>query len=214
MGLHAAMEGVRADLSPLFAYWTTRYLMGALGRDSGVDNRKMAKALMKFGACFEADHGYELPLDQKPSRDAFRRGLKWQIKMGGYGWARTAAEAKGAIDVLNQPLIIAVPVYESFESPETMKTGFIPMPNTKSEKLLGYHDMAICGFDDNSRNGDFQLVNSWGSDVGDGGKFILSYDYPITEMMVIKESETGEDADDGSELSGVSLWWRKLRGMA
>lgn len=213
LGKLAADAGVDADLSPLFIYWVTRYLMSTLMTDGGVDNRQMAKALARFGASPEAMWPYGNRLFEKPSREAFRSAMSWQLKLGGYGWAATVDEARGVLDILGQPLIVAVPVYESFESDRTLSTGMIPMPDTGRERLLGYHDMACCGYDDGSRDGDLLLVNSWGAGVGEGGRFRLPYDYPVREFMVLKAAECGKD-DPAVSVGAWELMWRKARGMA
>ncbi len=46
--------------SRLFVYWCTRYLMGTVNSDSGVDNRSMLKALAQFGWCDESLWPYDV----------------------------------------------------------------------------------------------------------------------------------------------------------
>ena len=70
--------------------------------------------------------------------------------------------------------IFGFTVFESFESDEVSKTGFVPMP-AKHEKVLGGHAVMGIGYDDEK-----QVIicrNSWGKEWGDEGNFYLPYDY-------------------------------------
>ena len=53
---------------------------------------------------------------------------------------------------LNLPVVIGVLVYESFQSDQAARTGFIPYPNTQTEKLLGGHALCCVGYDDNANH--------------------------------------------------------------
>lgn len=75
----------------------------------------------------------------------------------------------------NNPILIGINIYDSFESASTLKTGIIPMPNTTAETLLGGHALMVTGYDDAKSL--FSIRNSWGSSFGDAGHFYLPYAY-------------------------------------
>jgi C1A family cysteine protease len=72
----------------------------------------------------------------------------------------------------NEPLLIAVALYDSFE---TANHGIIPMPNQVSENCLGGHEMCVIGFDDSKHQ--FLVLNSWGSSWGLKGRCFMPYAY-------------------------------------
>lgn len=74
-----------------------------------------------------------------------------------------------------RPVLIAMNVFENFESLSTANTGVINMP---SGKLLGGHEMYIVGFDDNKQI--FTCVNSWGITWGIQGFCYLPYSYILS----------------------------------
>jgi hypothetical protein len=205
--------GIEVNLSPLFVYWVTRYLMGTLSEDSGVNNRDLAKAVTGYGVCIEDLWLYAGSMFEKPSRTAFQEAMHRQLKLGGYGWAKNVDEARGVLDILGKPLVMAIPIYESAQSDEVARTGIIPMPNTKTERLLGGHDIAETGYNDDMGDGHLEFVNSWGADWGRNGVGYLPYGYPIYEHMAVKADECGVD----DPAAGIGRWetmMRKLRGMA
>ena len=76
--------------------------------------------------------------------------------------------------VNGSPILLAILIFESFESYEVSQTGNIPIPN-ENEKCLGGHEVLIIGYDDDKKV--FNLVNSWSDNWGDKGFFILPYSY-------------------------------------
>lgn len=84
---------------------------------------------------------------------------------------------KTYLTTIKCPIIFGINVYTSFESQTVANTGFVPMPNTTTEELLGGHCIQIVGFNDN--NSCFTCINSWGAGWGDKGKFYLPYNYVL-----------------------------------
>lgn len=74
------------------------------------------------------------------------------------------------------PLVSAYPVYETYQ--EGYDDGIVPNPQP-GEKLLGGHSSAIIGWKKIDDKEYFINLNSWGTDVGDGGLFYLPIDYPF-----------------------------------
>lgn len=102
-------------------------------------------------------------------------------------------------------VVIGVALHESFFSWNTSDTGWVTMP-LPGEAIVGYHAMAICGYDDDRRL--FLVRNSWGphwahnNDRGYNGHAWIPYEYIDkychvgvsitgfnTEYMAIPESE-------------------------
>ena len=90
----------------------------------------------------------------------------------------------------NLPFGCGIPVYESFESAAVAKTGMVPMPNTKTEQLMGGHAIVICGID-TAR----QLAicrNSWNTDWGMAGYFMLPLAYLVklaSDFWVVQQTK-------------------------
>ena len=72
-------------------------------------------------------------------------------------------------------------VYSSFMSPDVSRTGDVPLPNRKTETLLGGHAVTIVSYDDTTRK--FGLMNSWGEDWGNKGYFTLPYNYVLNVQL-------------------------------
>lgn len=72
------------------------------------------------------------------------------------------------------PVLVAMAVYESFESDATAKTGSVTMPKP-TEACLGGHEMCIVGYTDDKKL--FTVLNSWGAGWGSGGFCYIPYDY-------------------------------------
>ena len=81
--------------------------------------------------------------------------------------------------VAKKPVLIAINVYENFESVVTASTGIIDLP---SGKLLGGHEMYIVGYDDSKQT--FTLVNSWGTNWGDRRFCYLPYNYVLSKDIL------------------------------
>lgn len=68
-------------------------------------------------------------------------------------------EIRFIIKVLGAPVVIGMPLYESFNNENSRRTGKITLP-LPGEALFGYHAMLIVGFDDQAKV--FIVRNSWG----------------------------------------------------
>jgi C1A family cysteine protease len=91
------------------------------------------------------------------------------------------------------PFVVGILVYDSFEGLTVAKTGYVPMPNTKTEQILGGHAVICVGYNDSKSV--WIMKNSWGSSWGDNGYFYLPYNYLLNsklagDMWTIKKVET------------------------
>jgi hypothetical protein len=81
------------------------------------------------------------------------------------------------------PVLLAVGVYASFESPDVARHGMVPTPNPVNygdpqdpqDAFMGGHEMLIVGY--SHREQLFTVLNSWGDSWGHGGFCYLRYDY-------------------------------------
>lgn len=81
------------------------------------------------------------------------------------------------------PVLIAINVYQSFESLQTSRTGVVTLPKPlrynnprdPRDPYLGGHEMCIIGYDDTTSR--VTVLNSWGSNWGDGGYCYIPYSY-------------------------------------
>ena len=82
----------------------------------------------------------------------------------------------GCIDALTNgyPVVMGFLVYQSFMTANVAKTGIMPYPNTKREKLLGGHAVLLVGY--NKTKKVFIARNSWGTNWGDKGYFYMPFD--------------------------------------
>lgn len=178
------------DLSRAFLYYQERLLEGTTYSDSGATIRDICKATQKFGICPETD----MPYDEKdfttmPSEKALADALPYKIDA--YKRILSAEDVKQALVTRRQPVLIGMTVFQSMESEEVAKSGILAMPNY-CEKPLGGHAVLIVGYKDappsflqrlckifrmNNKSGYFIVRNSWGSDWGQGGYFLMTYAY-------------------------------------
>lgn len=82
------------------------------------------------------------------------------------------------------------PLWESFL--KTGKDGIVPAP---SGEFLGYHEMAVYGWQ--TINGQKHIAgqNSWSYRFGNGGRFLYNVDYPIQESWA-EEDDIKEESED------------------
>lgn len=137
------MEGNKTLLSRQFLYNQERILDKTFPEDSGSSARTICKTLQQYGICNEK----YLPYDEKnlgliPSQEAYTDAKNHTISS--YHRIQSIEEAKIALSN-GHPILFALAVYESFEN--VGDDGKIPMPDTDNEKLMGYHETLLVGFD-------------------------------------------------------------------
>jgi C1A family cysteine protease len=154
-------------------YWFTRYLMGTVDQDSGVDNRTMLKALNQFGQCAEDLDPYDVARYREPPPDAAVKAAA-AAKITNYAAVMQTLDVMRACIASGFPFLFGFSVYESFESAEVTHTGMVPMPRW-GERSVGGHDVVICGYDDAKQL--FKFKNSWGDSWGHQGYGYFPYAY-------------------------------------
>lgn len=160
-------------MSRLGFYYEEREKMGTTEQDSGASISTGAKIIKDKGIGLETLCPYVIDdFAQKPS-DTYYDDMR-------YHKAVKVERVKKSVNHITQclldgyPIVCGIMVYESFESEQAMKTGIVPDPDTKKEKLLGGHAILIVGTKMIDNKLYFVCRNSWGTEVMDKGYFYLS----------------------------------------
>ncbi len=159
------------DISRLFIYYYERLLENTVNYDSGAYIRDGIKACYTYGAATENLWPYDISkFRNRPSIDAVNDASKRKVKL-----YERVTDFNGVINAIDNgyPVTIGFDVYSSFDSPTVARTGIMPYPNIKKEKLLGGHAVLIVGY--NKNNDTFIVRNSWGKYWGDNGYFYMPF---------------------------------------
>ncbi len=180
--------------SRLFVYWNSRYMEGTIDTDAGATLRDGIKSLNVSGVPPEIDWPYIIDkFRDKPSEKSYQDAQESQTLE--YRRIVTPHDdpSHDMLACLNEgyPFVTGIAVYESFETPDTERTGIIPMPEPE-ERLLGGHAVLVVGYDVGKKH--YIVRNSWGSDWGDEGHFYLPFEYLTSkglasDMWMIKTVE-------------------------
>ena len=164
-------NGKQTDVSRLFIYYYERALTNTINYDSGAYIRDGIKVTNKQGAPLENLWPYDIQkYRQRPSISAINDGLIRKVSL-----YERVEDHTGCLDALNNgyPVVIGFYVYESFASRQVSRTGVMPYPNTKRERLLGGHAVLLVGYDKTRQV--YIARNSWGPTWGDNGYFYMPF---------------------------------------
>jgi len=164
-------NGNYKDISRLFIYYYERLILGTINYDSGAYIRDGIKATNHYGASLESlwPHDirkYKLQPIIEARNDALNRKVTRYERV---------ADFNGCMDALTNgyPVIIGFHVYTSFMSATVARTGNMPYPNTRRERLLGGHAVLLVGYDKTKKV--FIARNSWGANWGAKGYFYMPF---------------------------------------
>ena len=165
-------NGKHKDISRLFIYYYERLLLGTVNYDSGAYIRDGIKATNHYGASLESHWPYNIKkFRQEPIKEAKEDALNRKVTR-----YERIEDFNGCIDALSNgyPVIIGFHVYTSFMSTTVARTGNMPYPNTRRERLLGGHAVLLVGYNKSKK----VLIarNSWGTNWGDKGYFYMPFD--------------------------------------
>lgn len=160
--------------SRLFLYYNERQLENDIPDDAGSTMTNGINCLLKYGICPESMWPYDISqFKTKPSELCYTTALQHKAIVV-HHIMQTEIEMKSAL-VNNQPFVVGIAIYSSFESEQVTLTGIIPMPNINNEQYLGGHAVVCVGYDDIKKV--WIMRNSWGNMWGDNGYFYLPYEY-------------------------------------
>ena len=182
--------------SRLFIYYGERMLEGTLGQgDTGAYGRDGLKFTQQYGWVPESEWPYHISAFQKKPPQSVWDAAKANrlIQMTYKAVDRDVDAIKAALSN-KQTMMFGFSVYDSFESDQTLTTGYVPMPK-RSEGQLGGHEVLAVGYLESEP--DYCLVrNSWGTTFNGGplyggipggtthpGYFLMPWDYLMSSDL-------------------------------
>jgi C1A family cysteine protease len=158
------------------------------------------KSINKLGICEETSWPYTAENFNKKPTDNCYDECKFQ-KCIKYRRIRNKLEQMKAAISKGYPFVFGFSVYASFESPSwDPSTQIMPIP-TNDEKLLGGHAVVAVGYSDKKKC--FLIRNSWGSEWGIDGNFLMSYDFI-----------TSDECDDFWIIETISSKYKKKENLS
>ena len=172
-------NGKYKDISRLFIYYYERLILGTINYDSGAYIRDGIKATNHYGASLESLWPHDIrKFRQQPVVEARNDALTRKVTR--YERINNINECFNALSN-GYPIIMGFKVYSSFMSGNVTKTGNMPYPNTRREKLLGGHAVLLVGYDKTRKV--FIARNSWGAGWGDRGYFYMPFNVVTNTSM-------------------------------
>jgi hypothetical protein len=158
-----------------------------LSIDSGTTVRSAGSSIYNYGTCPEIIYPYTQvnigkysvlpPLIAFQNSKLFNSYSYTFIQQG----TNYLNNIKAVFNTYNVPIIFGFMVYDSFMTYTVSKTGIVPIPNTKTEKLRGGHCMNIIGYDDSKQI--FICANSWSILWGNKGFCYMPYQYILNTSL-------------------------------
>lgn len=169
--------------SQLFQYQQELIIDGDAYEDNGSTLSTAFASLRRNGVCSAQTWPYDpSKFSTPPPTIAINEALlNRDLADGVVGQSLNELKTCLADPAHQNPIAFGVMLFESFESENTLSTGIVPMPNYKKEQLLGGHAIVITGYDDEKKL--FEICNSWGPKIGDGGYFYFPYQYILNSML-------------------------------
>lgn len=165
--------------SRLFIYYNERALENSVSSDSGASMSDGITTLSTTGVCSETEWPYVVTkFASKPSSTCYTNA-KVNTVLTSNRVPQTLNDIKTVLVTENRPVAFGFAVYSSFDN--IGSNGMCPMP-ASNESLLGYHAVAIVGYDDSLNC--VLVRNSWGTSWGLGGYFWMPYTYILSSTLV------------------------------
>lgn len=163
--------------SRLFIYYNERAMEGTIDHDSGGEIRDGMKSINTDGVCHENLWPYEInKFTEKPSHVCYddahqHHSIKYERL------SQNLHELKHCLSE-GFPFVFGFMVYQSFESKEVVRTGYMTMP-LSNDQLIGGHAVMAVGYTKDH----FIIRNSWGKTWGDQGYFYMPYEYILNPKL-------------------------------
>lgn len=162
-------------LSVRDAYEGARRIEPVFGE--GSHPRAALKYAHKTGICLEQDWPY-IP-KQRLSESQNAKKTRQQNKIQSYFRVNNTIDDIKATLQNQGVLLIVVPVYRQFYSPDSRGVVVIDEAQMRHGQIDGYHAVCIVGWNDNLG---WKIRNSWGKEWGVDGHCYIPFNYPITEL--------------------------------
>lgn len=193
--------------SRLFLYYNTRLRQGSkvnrvtktIVEDSGSTLINSVKTLQIYGVCSESQWPYIVSrYAMRPPPPCYRNALSYRGTRH-YSVQQDLSSIQSTISI-GLPILLGFYVFDSFESKNSLITGYIPMPYRQVENVLGGHAVLLCGYDMTktypanplnptacpSGQGVWIIKNSWGTSAGDHGYFYLPLPYLLDRTITLE----------------------------
>jgi C1A family cysteine protease len=178
--IFAVKSGRTFAPSRLFIYYNERVMLGTVMEDSGAYLSDGITSLKTTGTCSEKTWPYIISrFTTKPTQACYNEALK-NMALAATNVPQEARAMKTCL-AAGLPFVVGINVYESFLTPAVDATGIVPMPNKRTESLLGGHAVTCVGY--NERTQMWLMRNSWGTNWGQRGYFYLPYNYLLDPTL-------------------------------
>jgi hypothetical protein len=170
-----------------YVYWKERLIESGNNpsyiTDSGADVEDAVHWVSQNGVCSEASWPYN------PANVDVAPPASCDVEAAAHKLGSLTAIQVGNNDAIKHsiingiPVLLAIGVYQSFESDVTAKTGIVSIPKCQNfedssdpvDQFMGGHEVLIVGYYD--KPACFTVLNSWGSSWGHGGYCYIPYSY-------------------------------------
>lgn len=183
--------------SRLQLYHGVRSIEDTVDQDAGVETRDLFRVMQITGVAPERLWEYDKAiLKLTPTEDVFVEAAKCRIN----SFSRLIAENEYLACLAEGfPIILGIEVFDSIDSDALAKTGVMPMPDPRRERVSGGHDVTVIGYDLDFKNSDIfkksgvdpalvsdralEIRNSWGPSWGDAGHFWMPIQYATDSTL-------------------------------
>lgn len=157
--------------SRLFIYYCERMQEGTVKQDAGAIIHDGLAALEQYGCPPEKLWKYDIrKFATKPPASVWRNALK-ELALQGASVPLDVDSIKASL-MADLPVTFGFTVFESFMNNAWLSGGIMPLP-IAGEKTVGGHCVVFVGWDDSKSA--FWCSNSWGSNWGINGRFLMPY---------------------------------------
>lgn len=193
-------KGVQAHLHSFQPYYLYSYLSSDTSCMNGTYIEWAMEFLKDYG-CFKYWTPFDIYCDQEYEEDfgkachylsySYRIKDFYRIELENYESVSSKAYQLKGVLAEGRPIPIGMnlpaPInsdnpFSSFDT--LLQTDLWRPSKMEIPDTLGGHAMVVIGYDDNKFGGAFQIMNSWGTEWGDGGYFWVRYDdfFRFTKM--------------------------------
>lgn len=167
------LNDLKVSLSRLFQYYEERVLENDVNMDYGAQMRDIGLSMQNYGVCEESYFPYNVDnFAIPPTELALTNAIQYKIKS--FHAVANLDEIRQVLALKQQPVLMGMEVYSSFESQSVSETGIVPIPQP-GEQCMGGHAVLIVGYDNIKKC--LIVRNSWGESWGDKGYFYLPYEF-------------------------------------